>query len=312
MMPKGKKLFLRGFCLLATFILLVGCSKATDQELWNKLNIALEQEKGDLQINTLEIIEELVKRNNNQIMQPDFMDRFTTIVLEKIDLDANWLSVNNKKDDRALAMEGILKRIDSSVLLTSIGKKIRENQSRKKALALSEKYTINGYEGYLLTIFSEQADQGMAEDFLDSKNKALSDAGKQWLEKKPNAIDNLVYKGAGCLSDEADWINRDEGRRIYNILKTVKGEVVVDSLARHILKPEVRLRALFLGVKLGIPETEERLNKILVKRGDKRMAEDFLNAGSQKLYDGAREWANEHGYFITTGMGSHRVTWGQF
>lgn len=312
MIAKRKRLFFRWFYLLATFILLVGCSKATDQELWDKLNIAMEQETDDLQIDTLEIIEELVKRNNNQIKQPDFMDRFTTIVLGKIDVDANWPSVNNKKDERAIAMERILKRMDSSLLLASMGKKITETQSRKKALALSEKYNINGYEGYFLTIFSGQADQGMAEDFLESKNKALSDAGKQWLEKKPNAIDNLVHKGAGYLSDEADWIDIDEGRRIYNILKTVKGEVVVDSLARHVLKPEIRLRALFLGVKLGIPGTEERLNKILVKRGDKRMAEDFLNSGSQKLYDGGREWANEHGYFIRSGMGSHRVTWGQF
>lgn len=88
--------------------------------------------------------------------------------------------------------------------------------------------------------------------------------------------------------------------------------MVVDSLARHVLKPEIRLRTLFWGVKLGIPETEERLNKFRVKRGDKRMAEDFLNSGSQKLHDGGREWANEHGYFISTGMGSHRVAWGQF
>ena len=137
MIAKGRKLFLRRFCLLAIFILLVGCSKESDQELWDKLNIAMEQERDDLQIDTLEIIEELVKRNNNQIKQPDFMDRFTTIVLGNIDLDANWLSVNNKKDDRAPVIGKILNRMDSSVLLTSLGKKIIETQSRKKSLALS-------------------------------------------------------------------------------------------------------------------------------------------------------------------------------
>jgi len=72
------------------------------------------------------------------------------------------------------------------------------------------------------------------------------------------------------------------------------------------------LRALFLGVKLGIPGTEERLNGILVKHGDKRMAEDFLNSGSQKLHDGGKQWAERHGYTIHTGLGSHRVTWGEF
>lgn len=49
-------------------------------------------------------------------------------------------------------------------------------------------------------------------------------------------------------------------------------------------------------VALGISGAEERLNNILTKRGDKRMAEDFLSAGSQKLCGGGREWANAHGY----------------
>lgn len=313
----------KNWILVAVIIVsLAGCSKATDQELWNKLNTAMEQEKSNLQIKTLEIIEELAKRNNSQIKQPEFMDRFTTIVLEKIDLEGNWLA---EKDERYVLMERIIKQMDSTAILTSLGKLLKEphQYSRrsngplvcvpcKKTLALAEKIGINGYESYFLSIFSEIADQTMAEYFLYSKNGALSDAGKQWLEKRPNAIDNLVYNGASCLSEEADWIDIDTGRRIYNILKTVKGEVVVDSLARHVLKPEIRLRALFLGVKLGIPGTEERLNKILVNRGDKRMAEDFLNSGSQKLHDGGSEWANVHGYFISTGMGSHRVAWGQF
>jgi len=290
------------------FVSLTGCEKQTDQELWDKLNTAMVQEEDDWQVSTLKIIQELVERNNSQIKQPDFIDRLTTVALGWIDTEANWVI----DEDRSSVMEKVLKKIDSSALLTSLGKNIKEPQKRIKSLALAEKFEISGYEVYFLTILSEQGDQEIAQDFLYSKNKTLSDAGKQWLEGRPNAIDNLVFEGASCLSEEAEWIDIEKARRIYDILKTVKGEVVVDSLARHVYKPEIRLRALFLGVKLGIPGTEERLNDILMKHGDKEMAEDFLNSGSGKLEKGGREWAKKHGYFILPGMGSQRVIWGQF
>lgn len=75
---------------------------------------------------------------------------------------------------------------------------------------------------------------------------------------------------------------------------------------------EYGLRALYLGVKLGISGTEERLINILMKHGNSDMAEDFLNSGSSELYDGGQRWANENGYMMMTGMGSNRVSWGNF
>jgi hypothetical protein len=83
-------------------------------------------------------------------------------------------------------------------------------------------------------------------------------------------------------------------------------------LARHLSKPEIRLRALFLGIKLGIPGSEEKLVVILEKYGDKTMAEDFLNSGSSRLYEGGRQWVIERGHMISFGPGSRRVSWGKF
>jgi hypothetical protein len=306
----GGLLTTKRYWVVAVMVALLSgaCSKPTDQELWNKLNAAIVQEKDDWSVKTLGIIHELVKRKNGQVLEAGFMDRMTSIVTAWIDASANWVI----EKDRAAAMEKVLRQADPMALLTSLGRKLKDPQSRVKALALAEKLKISGREPHFTKVLSEQGDQLIAEDFLYSGNKTLFDAGKQWLEKKPKAIDNIVFRGASFLSEEAEWVNVKDGKRHYDILKTVKGEVVVDSLARHVLKPDIRLRALFLGVKLGIPGTEERLNDILVKRGDKRMAEDFLNAGSQKLYDGGREWANAHGYHIMSGMGSHRVRWGAF
>lgn len=128
----------------------------------------------------------------------------------------------------------------------------------------------------------------------------------------PWVIDALVKSGANCLNDNADWVDQERGRKIYELLKSVKGDLVTDSLARLVLKPVNRLHILFLGVKLGIEGSQERLNGILIDHGDVSMAEDFLNSGSQALFDGGKKWANEHGYYIAQGMGSHRVAWGRF
>ena len=89
--------------------------------------------------------------------------------------------------------------------------------------------------------------------------------------------------------------------------------MLVDGLVRKVIQdPPNRLRVLFVGIKLGIRGSEERLIKALDEHGDKRMAEDFLNSGSPQLYYGAKRWANHHGYSISSGMGSHRASWGEF
>jgi len=131
--------------------------------------------------------------------------------------------------------------------------------------------------------------------------------------RDPQVVDCLIITGALLLNDSAEWTNPDEAREVYDILKRYDDEPVVEGLVRKVISDyKNRLHVLFLGVKLGIPKSEERLNKVLDEHGDKEMAEDFLNSGSSILYEGGRQWANNHGYNITEGMGSHRVSWGNF
>jgi hypothetical protein len=42
------------------------------------------------------------------------------------------------------------------------------------------------------------------------------------------------------------------------------------------------------------------------------MAEDYLNCGSAALDEGGRRWASMHGYYVSTGDGSHQASWGTF
>jgi ankyrin repeat protein len=122
----------------------------------------------------------------------------------------------------------------------------------------------------------------------------------------------LIAAGAEVLDREGDWTDLTEGRRIYDELKGKDSTIVTKALVRQVLESNRRLQVLFLAVKLGIPGSEDRLNDVLEAYGDKSMAEDYLNSGSSELYAGAQRWANKRGYYIATGMGSHRVGWGRF
>lgn len=124
--------------------------------------------------------------------------------------------------------------------------------------------------------------------------------------------EKLIASSAQMLDVQGNWTNRSGGRRIYDELRNMDGVIVTKGVVRRMLKCERRLQVLFLAVKLGIPGSEERVIDVLDAYGDESMAEDYLNSGSTKLYEGGQIWAHKRGYYIETGMGSHRVGWGRF
>lgn len=124
--------------------------------------------------------------------------------------------------------------------------------------------------------------------------------------------DSLLRSGVKLLNRRADWTNTVKARAIYDELERMDGPLVTKAIVRMVTLGDDRLRVLFLAVKLGIPGSEEQLNDALQAYGDKGMAEDYLNCGSQLLNEGAKRWANDRGYSINAGGGSHRVAWGQF
>lgn len=124
--------------------------------------------------------------------------------------------------------------------------------------------------------------------------------------------DYLLHVGAGLLDGNGDWTDAAKARPIYDELKGMDGSIVTKAIVRRVTGGQDRLRLLFLAVKLGIPGSEQHLNELLQAFGDESMAEDYLNCGSQLLYEGAKRWATERGYSINAGGGSHRVAWGQF
>lgn len=94
-------------------------------------------------------------------------------------------------------------------------------------------------------------------------------------------------------------------------------QMLGDALAAVSLFPEVQpdavdgvqnaaLNLIRLGDESRIPEMVD----LLEGYGDKRLAEDYLNCGQPDLDTAGRSWAQRRGYFISSGAGSHRATWG--
>jgi len=116
------------------------------------------------------------------------------------------------------------------------------------------------------------------------------------------------------LTTSGNWTNESAARPIYNSLKQKNPAQVTNALVYNVCYPEGRNRLVYLisAVKLGMAGSAQRLNALLMRYGDKSMAEDYLNSGSAALDTGGRQWAAARGYQVMTGPGSHRARWGRF
>ena len=127
------------------------------------------------------------------------------------------------------------------------------------------------------------------------------------------AVSGLVARASQMLTDSAGWTDRQQAKKIYDLIfefdHGLSTNALVDAVAQGSLN---RLHLLFLAVKLGIPGSEAQLNELLMQVGDVAMAEDYLNSGSNLLYQGGEQWATSRGYYIEEGPGSSRTSWGQF
>jgi hypothetical protein len=140
-------------------------------------------------------------------------------------------------------------------------------------------------------------------ELLDRDHPAAERAG---------LTDWLVTSAAGMLDEDAQWTNRDRARDFYDALKKTDDRLVIDSLVRHLFSPDIRLRVLYLAMKLGTAGSEQEMVKVLSSDGDVEMAEDFLNSGSVILSDAAEDWAARNGYEVYYVSGGPRVSWGAF
>jgi len=104
------------------------------------------------------------------------------------------------------------------------------------------------------------------------------------------------------------WVasgNRSELKNSWGLTKFV---LLKDIEAKDYFTIE---NALYAFIGIGNEEIIPELVKILRTKGNKTMAEAYLNCGHQKLRGEAEMWAQRHGYSVKAGKGASPIGWGK-
>jgi hypothetical protein len=135
---------------------------------------------------------------------------------------------------------------------------------------------------------------------LNDKDQEIRKAAIQSLacrEDDPRAHEVLI----GLLKDD----NKDTR---WMVMKSLSNKQVKDFLENNIKYVYDHYNEL---IEKGIMGTEPALVRALNNYGGEEMAVIYLNSGSQKLEDGARQWADIHGYTVyQTHSGGGGAKWG--
>ncbi len=97
-------------------------------------------------------------------------------------------------------------------------------------------------------------------------------------------------------------------RTFRNVFTTFLGFNIKDIESK---KYKIIENALYAFIGIGKEEIIPVLIKKLNEKGNKIMAEAYLNCEHAELNKSARDWAKKHGYEIKTGEGAHPVSWGR-
>ena len=216
--------------------------------------------------------------------------------------------------------EAYLKKFPNGIFAYTAAREKNKLKEKKLWQKARRARTFKGYSDYLSTYpkgkNAEAARKEIPKFYLlsDAEINKIAKWQKEGSKKAKSLsnVEKLIFTGANFLDKNASWTNRSSGRKIYDLLKRYNPTLLSKAMTRAVLIQVNRLHVLFLVVKLGISGTEKSLNDLLLKYGDKSMAEDYLNSGSKKLHKGGAAWARANGYGIMTGWGSSRVGWGNF
>ncbi|MFI5735748.1 hypothetical protein ACIA49_36895 [Kribbella sp. NPDC051587] len=132
---------------------------------------------------------------------------------------------------------------------------------------------------------------------------------------KLGSYERMLLNTARKLTLQGAWTNNGPAaRESYNQLRRAHQRFFQPALTRTaIANPGDRRLIVVLAVKLGRASSERPLLDLLRLWGDRQLAEDFLNCGSEALARGAERWARAHNYVIHRYGGSARpIRWGRF
>jgi hypothetical protein len=141
------------------------------------------------------------------------------------------------------------------------------------------------------------------------RKSAFNKLDNTTLEKVATGIskDQALAVAAKIILKQTDWDKEFSNKSAEYLGQVIGAAALVDKI-----KPTSAnvVSACHTYIKRGDRSRIPELRDLLLRYGDKSLAEDYLNCGNNELYDAAREWGRQHGYNIGAGYGSHRVRWG--
>lgn len=194
--------------------------------------------------------------------------------------------LRNKDADIRARAKSILEDVGEPAVMPLI-RKLRSSRYRQTAMSILEKIGDPRAIPPLVNILIEW-------DIGPDAAKALK--AFKWSPASPK---EHIYSAVAKRDRSAllkDWARTKE---------VLLAEVV--SVRRQKIKG-----TLYAFIAIGKKEIIPALIDTLNKKGNKIMAETYLNSGSRRLSDAATTWARKHGYRVSRGSGAHDVSWGSF
>lgn len=165
---------------------------------------------------------------------------------------------------------------------------------------------------------------GLASDDPDVRSRAAAALGQVGDESavKPlhkNLVDWHSNRDVGEALHYLGWRPvSDEDKVHFLVARRKRWELRDDwNLTKRVLLNDVSSgdyrtveNALYAFIGIGFQEIIPELVANLSRKGNKVMAEAFLNCGEKELGNAARQWAAIRGYVIIKGSGAHPVSWG--
>lgn len=179
---------------------------------------------------------------------------------------------------------------------------------QKDERILKNEQLLGQVEGELQSggLGDSQAREQLAERLKSGDRKSATD---------PSTVNALVRTGALLVGNTRAWGETRIARQVYDLAEQCDASAVSAAAAGAVASPGGvidKSSVVVFVVKLGRPGTETDLAALLEQCGDKQLAEDYLNSGSEVLAQAAKQWAADHGYEIESGTGSTRAAWGQY
>jgi HEAT repeat protein len=153
--------------------------------------------------------------------------------------------------------------------------------------------------------------EALAEFRDEQATTSIKQALNDWHTAK-KALEALEIRGwvPECEEEQVyAWAARREGEALRKHWEQTKAVLLSDVLSSRRWEVE---NSVFSFVGAGEEDVIPELVETLHSKGNKTMAEVYLNSGNTKLRGAAEKWAQRNGYTIGTGRGTTVGAWGSW